>query len=98
MTKVFAARDLEKATNKFHKTNIVGQGGYGTVYKGTLGDKTTVAIKKAKSIDESQIEQFINEVIILSEVSHPNVVKLLGCCLETQTPLTTFMNKTTYLQ
>ncbi|KAI3689220.1 hypothetical protein L2E82_47173 [Cichorium intybus] len=99
MTKVFAARDLEKATNKFHKTNIVGQGGYGTVYKGTLGDKTTVAIKKAKSIDESQIEQFINEVIILSEVSHPNVVKLLGCCLETQTPLLVYefvSNKTIF--
>ncbi|KAI3689219.1 hypothetical protein L2E82_47172 [Cichorium intybus] len=99
MTKVFAARDLEKATNKFHKTNIVGQGGYGTVYKGTLTDKTTVAIKKAKSIDESQIEQFINEVIIMSEVSHPNVVKLLGCCLETQTPLLVYefvSNKTIF--
>ncbi|MFS7974870.1 putative protein kinase RLK-Pelle-WAK family [Helianthus anomalus] len=89
MAKIFPATILEKATNNFHKTNVIGQGGYGTVYKGTLEDNTTVAIKKARSIDENQIEQFINEVIMLSEVSHSNIVKLLGCCLETQTTCTT---------
>ncbi|KAJ0742214.1 putative protein kinase RLK-Pelle-WAK family [Helianthus annuus] len=97
--KIFAARILEKATNNFHKTNVIGQGGYGTVYKGTLEDNTRVAIKKSKSIDENQIEQFINEVIMLSEVSHPNIVRLLGCCLETQTPLLVYefvTNKTVY--
>ncbi|KAJ0877616.1 putative protein kinase RLK-Pelle-WAK family [Helianthus annuus] len=97
--KIFAARVLVKATNNFHKTNVIGQGGYGTVYKGTLEDNTRVAIKKSKSIDENQIEQFINEVIMLSEVSHPNVVRLLGCCLETQTPLLVYefvTNKTVF--
>ncbi|KAK1406745.1 hypothetical protein QVD17_38353 [Tagetes erecta] len=87
LAKIFTSTVLEKATNNFHKSNVIGQGGYGTVYKGTLENKITVAIKKAKSIDNNQIEQFINEVVMLSEISHPNIVKLLGCCLETQTPL-----------
>ncbi|KAJ0519747.1 putative protein kinase RLK-Pelle-WAK family [Helianthus annuus] len=99
MAKIFAARILKKATNNFHKTNAICQGGYGTVYKGTLEDKTMVAIKQSKSIDKNQIKQFINEVIMLSEVNHSNIVRLLGCCLETQTPLLVYefvTNKTLY--
>nr|GEU70154.1 ribonuclease H-like domain-containing protein [Tanacetum cinerariifolium] len=63
MAKIFSAGDLIKATDNFHKRNVIGEGGYGTVYKGTLEDKRTVAIKKSKSIDENQIKQFINEPI-----------------------------------
>ena len=51
------------------------------MYKGMLVDGRTVAVKKSKVMDEDQLQEFINEVVILSQINHIHIVKLLGSML-----------------
>ncbi|CAL9145890.1 unnamed protein product, partial [Musa hybrid cultivar] len=75
----FTLEELEEATKNFSESNIVGTGGFGLVYKGLLLDGTIVAIKRRVSVPR---QAFIEQVKILSEIRHRNLVTLIGYCQE----------------
>ncbi|RHN60851.1 putative protein kinase RLK-Pelle-RLCK-VIIa-1 family [Medicago truncatula] len=76
----FCFDELSAATDNFK--NIVGQGGFGGVYLGMLQTKQVVAIKRRDSNGVQGTQQFIAEVETLSNVSHKNIVQLIGYCYE----------------
>ncbi|XP_015087957.1 wall-associated receptor kinase-like 20 [Solanum pennellii] len=86
-SRMFCLKEMKKATNGFSKDRILGRGGFGEVYKGELHDGTIVAVKLAKVGNLKSTQQILNEVGILSQVNHRNLVKLLGCCIEAEQPL-----------
>nr|XP_034887656.1 wall-associated receptor kinase 3-like [Populus alba] len=86
--RIFSEAELTKATNNYDDDKKIGEGGFGSVYKGVLADNTVVAVKKSKGVDKAQMnEDFQHEICVVSQVNHKNVVKLLGLCLETKVPL-----------
>ncbi|KEH28847.1 receptor-like kinase [Medicago truncatula] len=72
-------KQLEKATGNFKESNIIGEGGFGCVYKARLDDNLDVAIKKLNCECQYAEREFENEVDLLSKIQHPNVISLLGC-------------------
>ncbi|KAL8143485.1 hypothetical protein V2J09_016517 [Rumex salicifolius] len=75
-------KEIKRATCSFSEQKRLGTGAYGTVYEGRLNNDECVAIKKIKNQGSDSIEQVMNEIKLISCVSHPNLVRLLGCCIE----------------
>ncbi|CAH1436884.1 unnamed protein product [Lactuca virosa] len=70
--------DLQLATNNFGEENILGKGGFGEVFKATLDDKNIVAVKKLHVQHGRVKEEFENEVKLISDIHHRNLLRLLG--------------------
>ncbi|XP_059435608.1 probable leucine-rich repeat receptor-like serine/threonine-protein kinase At3g14840 [Corylus avellana] len=81
-TGFFTYRQIKAATNNFDAANKIGEGGFGSVYKGVLLDDTIIAVKKLSSKSKQGNREFVNEIGMISALQHPNVVRLYGCCVE----------------
>ncbi|CAN8245104.1 unnamed protein product [Cochlearia groenlandica] len=78
----FEIQTILAITNNFSIENKLGQGGFGPVYKGKLEDGKEIAIKRLSSTSGQGLEEFMNEIILISKLQHRNLVRLLGCCIE----------------
>ncbi|CDY55819.1 BnaCnng29220D [Brassica napus] len=75
-------KTIEAATNNFSRSNKLGEGGFGEVYKGTLSNGTEVAVKRLSKMSGQGTREFRNEAVLVSKLQHRNLVRLLGFCLE----------------
>uniref|UniRef100_A0A0E0IHZ1 non-specific serine/threonine protein kinase n=1 Tax=Oryza nivara TaxID=4536 RepID=A0A0E0IHZ1_ORYNI len=78
----FTLRQIKVATRNFDAANKIGEGGFGSVYKGLLSDGTIIAVKQLSSRSKQGNREFVNEIGMISALQHPNLVKLYGCCTE----------------
>ncbi|XP_022879649.1 probable leucine-rich repeat receptor-like serine/threonine-protein kinase At3g14840 isoform X7 [Olea europaea var. sylvestris] len=81
-TGFFTFRQIKAATNNFDAANKIGEGGFGSVYKGILLDGSVIAVKQLSSKSKQGNREFVNEIGMISGLQHPNLVKLYGCCIE----------------
>ncbi|MED6194720.1 hypothetical protein PIB30_031136 [Stylosanthes scabra] len=73
---------LVKATDNFSSSNKIGEGGFGSVYNGTLTNGQELAVKRRSKKSKQGLEEFKNEVALIAKLQHRNLVKLLGCCIQ----------------
>uniref|UniRef100_A0ACD5Y3M6 Uncharacterized protein n=1 Tax=Avena sativa TaxID=4498 RepID=A0ACD5Y3M6_AVESA len=80
--RLFSYSQLRSATDNFNHNNKVGRGGFGTVYKGTTRNMRDVAVKVLSAESRQGTREFLTEIDVISNVKHPNLVELIGCCVE----------------
>ncbi|KAH9627132.1 hypothetical protein KSS87_011620 [Heliosperma pusillum] len=80
--RVFSFESVARATNNFTLSNVLGKGGYGTVYKGLLENGQEIAIKRLSKTSKQGKSEFMNELKLVAKLQHTNLVKLIGCCIE----------------
>lgn len=90
--------EMSLATNNFNDSNLVGQGGYGKVYRGILADGTVVAIKRAQEGSLQGEKEFLTEIELLSRLHHRNLVSLIGYCDEEGEQVSLMFTYLTYIQ
>ncbi|MCD7459416.1 hypothetical protein HAX54_040873 [Datura stramonium] len=79
---LFDLMTISAATNNFSSDNIIGEGGFGSVYRGNLSTGPKIAVKKLSKHSRQGLEELKNEIVLISKLQHRNLVRLLGCCLE----------------
>ncbi|XP_062090765.1 G-type lectin S-receptor-like serine/threonine-protein kinase CES101 [Humulus lupulus] len=77
---LFSFADIIAATDNFSLANKLGEGGFGPVYKGKLPDGQEIAVKRLARHSGQGLEEFMNEITLIAELQHTNLVSLLGCC------------------
>lgn len=79
---LFSYNSLRSATGHFHPSNKIGGGGFGVVYKGVLRDGRSVAVKCLSAESKQGTRELLTEINMISNTRHPNLVQLIGCCVE----------------
>ncbi|KAK4255730.1 hypothetical protein QN277_008693 [Acacia crassicarpa] len=80
--RLFTLQEISEATNNFDECLVLGEGGFGKVYEGTMDNGIKVAIKVANPKSRQGLGEFQNEIQLLSKLSHKNLISLIGCCDE----------------
>ncbi|XP_062169039.1 cold-responsive protein kinase 1-like isoform X2 [Alnus glutinosa] len=79
---LYTYKELRDATNDFSPASKIGEGGFGSVYKGRLKNGSLAAIKVLSADSRQGLREFLTEIKVITEVEHENLVKLYGCCVE----------------
>ncbi|CAD6342711.1 unnamed protein product [Miscanthus lutarioriparius] len=78
---------LRAATDNFSEENMLGKGGFGPVYKGTMQNGQEIAVKRLSTISQQGLVEMKNEIVLVAKLQHKNLVRLLGFCIDEEEKL-----------